>query len=94
MRLGPTPNADLLRALTRLPSDSGNYGKDELLAFIELEGQATGTSYAAGEDSRAAFATDVRGSEWIIHGDTETGKEHWDFVRLCASSSLDTQTRR
>ncbi|ORY32527.1 polysaccharide lyase family 8 protein [Naematelia encephala] len=58
---------------------NGNYGKDLLNAFVQLEGEVIGTSFAANETTRRAFATDVQGSEWMIYVDTQTRQEHWDL---------------
>jgi ABC-type thiamine transport system substrate-binding protein len=60
----------------------------QLNAFIQLEGEAIGTSFAANESTRAAFATDVAGGEWMIYVDSETKQEHWDLVRGLHSSRL------
>lgn len=64
---------------------SGSEGEtlttSQLNAFIQLEGEAIGTSFAANESTRAAFATDVKGGEWMIYVDSETKQEHWDLVR-------------
>ncbi|KAG8405083.1 hypothetical protein J3459_022258 [Metarhizium acridum] len=59
---------------------NGNYGKDLLNAFIQLEGEAIGTSFAAGNAPRDAIAAQVRGNEWMIFVDQQTQQEHWDFV--------------
>lgn len=61
---------------------TGNYGKDLLNAFLQLEGEAFGTSYAANGTTRTALATFVKGSEWMIFIDKQTNISHWDFVRL------------
>lgn len=54
----------------------------QINAFIQLEGEAIGTRYAANESTREAFAADIKGSEWMIYVDEDTKQEHWDFVRL------------
>lgn len=59
---------------------NGNYGKDLLNAFIQLQGEAIGTSFSANSSAKQAFAAQVKGSEWMIYVDGETGVEHWDFV--------------
>ncbi|ORX36761.1 chondroitin AC/alginate lyase [Kockovaella imperatae] len=73
---------------------NGNYGKDLINAFVQLEGEAKGTSYAANDSTRAAFATDIRGSEWMIFVDNSTGRQLWDFNvvgRFVAFPSSDNQ---
>lgn len=52
----------------------------QLNAFIQLEGEAIGTSFAANSSTREAFATDIRGSEWMIYVDEKTKQEKWDLV--------------
>ena len=51
-----------------------------LNAFIQLEGEAIGTSFAANDSQREAAAALVKGDEWMIYVDEETKQEHWDFV--------------
>jgi hypothetical protein len=51
-----------------------------LNAFIQLEGEAIGTSFAADDDTREAMSTYIKGDEWMIYTDSETKTEHWDFV--------------
>lgn len=58
---------------------NGNYGKDALNGFVQLEGEAIGTSYAANDSVREAFAALVAGDEWMIYKDQATGQLHWDF---------------
>ncbi|WVQ80630.1 hypothetical protein IAT38_002735 [Cryptococcus sp. DSM 104549] len=58
---------------------SGNYGKDLINAFVQLEGEAIGTSFAANDTTRKAFAVYMKGSEWMIYVDDQTKQEHWDF---------------
>ncbi|KLT39175.1 polysaccharide lyase family 8 protein [Cutaneotrichosporon oleaginosum] len=58
---------------------NGNYGKDALNAFIQLEGEAIGTAFAANDTVREAVATFIRGSEWMIYADQSTRRLHWDF---------------
>lgn len=53
----------------------------QLNAFIQLESEAIGTSFAAGSATRDAVATQIRGNEWMIYVDDQSKEEHWDFVR-------------
>lgn len=53
----------------------------QLNAFIQLEGEAKGTSLAANANSRQAFTAQVRASEWMIVTDAQTKRERWDLVR-------------
>ena len=41
-----------------------------------------GTAYAANDSTRDAFATDIRGSEWMIFTMNSTGREMWDYVSV------------
>lgn len=59
---------------------NGNYGKDLMNAFIQLESEATGTAFAAGDDTREAIAAQVRGNEWMTFRDKEDGRLKWDYV--------------
>lgn len=52
----------------------------KLNAFIQLEGEAIGTSYAANDTTRDALAAKVKGNEWMIYTDLQTGTAYWDFV--------------
>ncbi|KAL1873622.1 hypothetical protein VTK73DRAFT_809 [Phialemonium thermophilum] len=58
---------------------NGNYGKDQLNAFIQLEGEAIGTAFAAKDATREAVAAQIKGNEWMIFTDLKTRQEHWDF---------------
>ncbi|KAK2606010.1 hypothetical protein QQS21_003527 [Conoideocrella luteorostrata] len=58
---------------------NGNYGKDLFNAFIQLESEAIGTSFAAGNSTRGAVAAQVRGNEWMIFVDENTKQQYWDF---------------
>ncbi|KAH6609841.1 polysaccharide lyase family 8 [Trichoderma cornu-damae] len=69
---------------------NGNYGKDLLNAFIQLEGEAIGTSFAADDDTREAMSTYVRGDEWMIYTDSQTRSEHWDFNAIGRFVSFPT----
>ncbi|POR31381.1 Chondroitinase-AC [Tolypocladium paradoxum] len=73
---------------------NGNYGKDLFNAFIQLEGEAIGTSFAAGNATRDAVAAQAKGNEWMIFTDSHTGQEHWDFNaigRFVAFPAADLQ---
>ncbi|KAG8419582.1 hypothetical protein J3458_004439 [Metarhizium acridum] len=70
---------------------NGNYGKDLLNAFIQLEGEAIGTSFAAGNATRDAIAAQVRGNEWMIFVDQQTQQEHWDFNAIGRFVAFPTQ---
>ena len=73
---------------------SGNYGMDLINAFVQLEGEAIGTSYAANDSVRDAFATDMRGSEYMIFVQNDTGRELWDYNvlgRFVAFAASDNQ---
>ena len=54
----------------------------QINAFVQLEGEAMGTGYAANDSTRDAFATDIRGSEWMIFTMNSTGREMWDYVSV------------
>lgn len=54
---------------------------------MQLEGEAIGTSFAANDSTKDAFAAFIKGSEWMIYVDEETKQEHWDFVRRPAPPS-------
>ncbi|ETR98059.1 polysaccharide lyase family 8 protein [Trichoderma reesei RUT C-30] len=69
---------------------NGNYGKDLLNAFIQLEGEAIGTSFAADDDTREAMSTYIKGDEWMIYTDSETKTEHWDFNAIGRFVSFPT----
>ncbi|PTB73729.1 polysaccharide lyase family 8 protein [Trichoderma longibrachiatum ATCC 18648] len=69
---------------------NGNYGKDLLNAFIQLEGEAIGTSFAANDDTREAMSTYIKGDEWMIYTDSETRTEHWDFNAIGRFVSFPT----
>ncbi|KAG9240025.1 polysaccharide lyase family 8 protein [Calycina marina] len=58
---------------------NSNYGKDFLNAFIQVGGESVGTSFEAGNSTMEAIAAQVRGNEWILFVDEETGQEYWDF---------------
>jgi hypothetical protein len=49
-------------------------------AFIQLEGEAKGTTYAANDTSRQAFSTVIKGSEWLLYTSNSSKQIHWDFV--------------
>ncbi|TXT07369.1 hypothetical protein VHUM_03089 [Vanrija humicola] len=70
---------------------NGNYGKDLLNAFIQLEGEVIGTSFAANDTIREAFATQVKGSEWMIFVDKETKQQRWDFNVIGRFVAFPTQ---
>ncbi|BEJ10825.1 hypothetical protein CspHIS471_0102470 [Cutaneotrichosporon sp. HIS471] len=73
---------------------NGNYGKDALNAFIQLEGEAIGTSFAANDTVREAIAAFIRGSEWMIFRDKTTHRLLWDIntiARFLAFHSSDLQ---
>ncbi|KJZ78676.1 hypothetical protein HIM_02067 [Hirsutella minnesotensis 3608] len=73
---------------------NGNYGKDMLNTFIQLEGEAAETSFAADDITRQAMATLIRGSEWMIYTDSETKQQRWDFNvlgRFIAFPTADLQ---
>ncbi|KAL6863621.1 polysaccharide lyase family 8 protein [Trichoderma novae-zelandiae] len=69
---------------------NGNYGKDLLNAFIQLEGEAIGTSFAANDSTREAMSTYIKGDEWMIYTDSETRTEHWDFNAIGRFVSFPT----
>lgn len=52
----------------------------KLNIFIQLEGEAVGTRFAAGNATREAMATYIRGDEWMIFTDETTRRQHWDYV--------------
>lgn len=54
--------------------------KCQFNAFIQLEAEAIGTSFAAGNATRDAMAAQTRGNEWMIFTNSHTGQEYWDFV--------------
>ncbi|KAL7973172.1 family 8 polysaccharide lyase, partial [Trichoderma sp. SZMC 28014] len=95
MTFTDTPGADgIHRDGTFLQHDgvlyNGNYGKDLLNAFIQLESEAIGTSFAANNDTRAAMSTYVKGDEWLIYTDSQTRTEHWDFNTIGRFVSFPT----
>ncbi|KAG9240474.1 polysaccharide lyase family 8 protein [Calycina marina] len=57
---------------------NSNYGKDFLNAFIQVGGEAVGTEFEPGNSTMEAIAAQVRGNEWMIVVDEETGQEYWD----------------
>jgi hypothetical protein len=61
---------------------SGNYGKDLMNAFIQLQGEAKGTSFSANDTSKLAFSALIKGSEWLLYTSTTSKQLHWDFVSL------------
>lgn len=61
---------------------NGNYGKDYVNDILDLEVAAAGTQFAAGADSKTAFATLFSGNKWMIYRNTLTGVLHWDFSAL------------
>ncbi|KAF3070004.1 Chondroitinase-AC [Trichoderma lentiforme] len=69
---------------------NGNYGKDLLNAFIQLEGEAIGTSFAADDSTREAMSTYIKGDEWMIYTDSDTKTEHWDFNAIGRFVSFPT----
>ncbi|KAL7936407.1 polysaccharide lyase family 8 protein [Trichoderma chlorosporum] len=69
---------------------NGNYGKDLLNAFIQLEGEAIGTSFAADNDTREAMSTYIKGDEWMIFTDYQNRVEHWDFNAIGRFVSFPT----
>jgi len=49
---------------------------------LDLEIEAGGTRFEAGETSKDALATLLEGSAWMVYRNVATGVLHWDFVRL------------
>ncbi|XWW94859.1 hypothetical protein V2A60_002808 [Cordyceps javanica] len=70
---------------------NGNYGKDLLNIFIQLEGEAVGTRFAADDATREAMSTYIRGNEWMIFTDQKTGQQHWDFNTIGRFVSYPTK---
>ncbi|KAJ4144516.1 hypothetical protein LMH87_003397 [Akanthomyces muscarius] len=70
---------------------NGNYGKDLLNIFIQLEGEAVGTRFAADDATREAMSTYIRGDEWMIFTDQKTRQQHWDFNVIGRFVSYPTQ---
>ncbi|KAJ3511289.1 hypothetical protein NLJ89_g4184 [Agrocybe chaxingu] len=61
---------------------NGNYGKDYVNAFLDIEIVAAGTRFAAGSDSQDAFSTLFEGNKWMIFRNAITSVLHWDFSAL------------
>ncbi|OAA69683.1 polysaccharide lyase family 8 protein [Cordyceps fumosorosea ARSEF 2679] len=70
---------------------NGNYGKDLLNVFIQLEGEAIGTRFAANDATREAMSTYIKGDEWMIFTDQQRKQEHWDFNVIGRFVSYPTQ---
>ncbi|OAA38183.1 polysaccharide lyase family 8 protein [Beauveria brongniartii RCEF 3172] len=70
---------------------NGNYGKDLLNIFIQLQGEAVGTRFAANDATREAMSTFVKGNEWMIFTDLETRQQHWDFNAIGRFVSFPTK---
>jgi hypothetical protein len=49
---------------------------------LDLELEAGGTQFEAGQASRDALATVLDGSAWMMYRNVATGMLHWDFVCL------------
>ncbi|KAH7915793.1 polysaccharide lyase family 8 protein [Hygrophoropsis aurantiaca] len=61
---------------------NGNYGKDFTNDVLNLETEAGGTQFAAGDVSKSAFATLFDGDKWMIYRNVHTNVLHWDFSVL------------
>ncbi|KAH7931010.1 polysaccharide lyase family 8 protein [Leucogyrophana mollusca] len=61
---------------------NGNYGKDFTNDVLNLETEAGGTQFAAGDVSKAAFGTLFNGDQWMIYRNIRTNVLHWDFSAL------------
>ncbi|KAJ3473106.1 hypothetical protein NLG97_g10515 [Lecanicillium saksenae] len=70
---------------------NGNYGKDLLNIFIQLQGEAVGTQFAADDVTREAMSTYIRGDEWMIFTEQTTRQQHWDFNAIGRFVSYPTQ---
>ncbi|KAM3499288.1 hypothetical protein MY10362_007447 [Beauveria mimosiformis] len=70
---------------------NGNYGKDLLNIFIQLQGEAVGTRFAASDATREAMSTFVKGNEWMIFTDLKTRQQHWDFNAIGRFVSFPTK---
>ncbi|KAM3453406.1 hypothetical protein MY3296_003814 [Beauveria thailandica] len=70
---------------------NGNYGKDLLNIFIQLQGEAVGTRFAANDATREAVSTFVKGNEWMIFTDLKTRQQHWDFNAIGRFVSFPTK---
>ncbi|OAQ96867.1 hypothetical protein LLEC1_07262 [Akanthomyces lecanii] len=70
---------------------NGNYGKDLLNIFIQFEGEAAGTRFAADNATREAMSTYIKGDEWMIFTDRKARQEHWDFNVIGRFVSFPTQ---
>ncbi|PMB71517.1 Chondroitinase-AC [Beauveria bassiana] len=70
---------------------NGNYGKDLLNIFIQLQGEAVGTRFAANDATREAMSTFIKGNEWMIFTDLKTRQQHWDFNTIGRFVSFPTK---
>ncbi|KAM3505998.1 hypothetical protein MY11210_007736 [Beauveria gryllotalpidicola] len=70
---------------------NGNYGKDLLNIFIQLEGEAVGTRFAADDATMEAMSTFIKGNEWMIFTDLKTRQQHWDFNAIGRFVSFPTK---
>ncbi|KAM3461767.1 hypothetical protein NHJ6243_004701 [Beauveria neobassiana] len=70
---------------------NGNYGKDLLNIFIQLQGEAVGTRFAANDATREAMSTFIKGNEWMIFTDRKTRQQHWDFNAIGRFVSFPTK---
>jgi hypothetical protein len=73
---------------------NGNYGKDLINAFVQLESETLWTNYGANSTYQEAFTTLMGGSEWMVFLDSETGQLHWDYNvigRFVAFATEDQQ---
>ncbi|ATY64353.1 polysaccharide lyase family 8 [Cordyceps militaris] len=70
---------------------NGNYGKDLLNVFIQLEGEAVGTRFAADAATKQAMSTLIKGNEWMIFTDKNTRQQHWDFNAIGRFVSYPTK---
>ncbi|KAF7970614.1 hypothetical protein HWV62_23645 [Athelia sp. TMB] len=59
---------------------NGNYGKTYLNDELDLETEAIGTQFGAGESSQQALETLLGGNLWMMYRNIITGVLHWDFV--------------
>jgi hypothetical protein len=54
----------------------------QLNIFIQLQGEAVGTRFAANDATREAMSTLIKGNEWMIFTDLKSRQQHWDFASV------------
>ncbi|KAI0043192.1 polysaccharide lyase family 8 protein [Auriscalpium vulgare] len=67
---------------------NGNYGKDYSNDVLDLDIEAGGTAFAAGQASQDAFNILWQSNIWMIFRNTVTNVLHWDFSVLGRFISL------